>query len=271
MVQDHMTIVFILCFIISAAIPIGAIILHIKKTSSSSWLAPVFLSVAVNILFIAVAESLLRGIFSMLGYALYSQTGLNIFTDGSILGILIPSVISGICFSVGVYAAFKIFKKYFKSENDAITFGLGFGAFEFLLTAAIGFLSNAEISMAISAQGIDALLEGLPEESIEGARLAYEAVANTSVFDCAVIIFEQCSMFVLNTALSYLIYHGIKNKKRVCIFSALAIRALANIPVALYSSGVIGTVILSEALIAFAAAIAVVVTSRMTEKTIRQK
>lgn len=233
------------------AIPVILLIVWKKKTKVS--LMPALAGIIVFPLFGILLKSIpayfMLSADNAVSRAMRSNVWLYCIIGGGLL--------AGIFEEGGRFAAFKFFLKKYRSNRDAISYGIGHGGFE---SAYLGLaaLSYAATALTVNITGIGSLTAGLDETSVNAFIEQVKAIAATPFYGSAVLgVIERISAITFHISMSVLDFAAARKKKYLPLFPlAILLHTLMNSMVGFVMTGMISTIALECMLAAYSAVIA---------------
>lgn len=166
-------------------------------------------------------------------------------------------LLAGVFEEGGRYVAFKLILKKYKTNRDAVSYGIGHGGFE---SAYVGLFALSYIAMGImvNSGNMDMLLMGLNEADAAAVLAQIEGLAATPFYMPAVLgVLERISAMTLHTALSVFVFAAAREKKCILLFpAAILLHTLMNSLTGLYNAGMVSVLALECIFAVYAAVMA---------------
>lgn len=249
MVSSNSILFMILSFIISAVVPLIAIVFLKKKYNIS------IKSVIVGALTFFICVMLLEGTINKL-ILNYNSTTSKLFKN-PLNYMLYVGIMAGIFEETGKFIVFKYILKKDRSFKNGITYGLGYGFMEALFLVGFTSINNIITAFQINSGAFDKLLqiEGVPVESLVYLRnqMIY---APSYIWGFAGL--ERISIFIIQMALCILVLYAVKEKKYMYFILAILLHSSIDFPVALYQIGYINSLAFVEEFLIIVAILAII-------------
>lgn len=237
--------------ILVIAIPIILLIVWKKKTKAS--LKPAVTGMIIFPLFGILLKAIPAYFMLMADNPVSRALNSNIWLYSIIGG----GLLAGIFEEGGRFVAFKFILKKYRSNKDAISYGIGHGGFE---SAYMGLaaLSYVIIAVTVNTLGIEALTAGLDETSTYSVVVQVESIAATPFYSPAVLgVIERMAAITFHISMSVLDLAAAREKKYLPLFPlAILLHTLMNSMIGFVLSGMTSAITLECILAAYSAVMA---------------
>ena len=237
--------------ILVIAIPVILLIVWKKKTKAS--LKPAVAGMIIFPLF-GILLKAIPGYFLLMADNPVSRVLNSNIWLYSIIG---GGLLAGIFEEGGRFVAFKFFLKEYRSNKDAISYGIGHGGFE---SAYMGFaaFNYVILALTVNAAGMGALTAGLDEANTAAVTAQIQSIAATPFYVPAVLgVVERISAIVFHISMSVLDLAAAREKKYLPLFPlAILLHTLMNSMIGFVMAGMISTIALECILAAYSAVMA---------------
>jgi len=228
----------IVCLFIAAAccfaLPIGAVI-HWRRTRKARWL-PFLVGALTFILFAMVLEPLLHRVCILGDNPVARAIGANPY-----LYMLYGGLAAGVFEETGRYVALRwvIGKRRCPERDTAVSYGIGHGGIEALLTVGSSLMLLAVLGLLYRSGGAEAALA-----LTGGDRAALDTMlASLGQFtfgSCLLNVLERAAAMLLHIALSIFVFLAVRDRRQWSWFPfAIALHAIADMPAGLYQRGML--------------------------------
>lgn len=166
-------------------------------------------------------------------------------------------LLAGIFEEGGRFLAFKLVLKKYRSNKDAISYGIGHGGFEsaYLGLAAFNYVI---LALTVNSAGMGVLTAGLDEANTAAVTAQIQSIAATPFYVPAVLgVVERITAIVLHISLSVFDLAAARDKKRLPLFPlAILLHTFINSITGFVLAGIISTVVLECIMAALVAVLA---------------
>jgi len=215
-------IIMVICFILSAGVPLAMIIYFKKKYNAS--VSSFFIGLGVMLLFALVLEQIMHKavLATDFGASLYNST----------IGFaLYGGLAAGIFEETGRFLAMKfVMKKKHGNDYEALMYGAGHGGFEFFVILLSASMTNFVYSIMVNTNQTELLFAAATDESTRAAiQSAIDELisANPALFLIAPL--ERVLAITAQIALSVLVWYAATNKKNISLYIiAILLHALLD-------------------------------------------
>ncbi|RQS64958.1 DUF2324 domain-containing protein [Burkholderia sp. Bp8963] len=183
--------------------------------------------VAVFTLFAMIVERALHGV--VLSHA--SEGG---WLTQPVVFVAYGALAAGVFEEVGRYLGMRFLNRRYgvtAGDGRAIGYGIGHGGVEAWFVGVLVWGQWVYLAWLANRGQLDAQLAGLPGETV--LRL-HVMLATLSVPSIALLLLERCAAFVLQVALSVLMWRGVRAGRLRMLPLAIVLHALADVPAMLY-------------------------------------
>lgn len=237
--------------ILVIAIPVILLIIWKKKTKVS--LKPAVTGMIVFPLFGILLKAIPGYFLLMADNAVSRALNSNIWLYSIIGG----GLLAGIFEESGRFLAFKLVLKKYRSNKDAISYGIGHGGFEsaYLGLAAFNYVI---LALTVNSAGMGVLTAGLDEANTAAVTAQIQSIAATPFYVPAVLgVVERISAIVFHISMSVLDLAAAREKKYLPLFPlAILLHTLMNSMIGFVMAGMISTIALECILAAYSAVMA---------------
>lgn len=231
--MDYFTL--ILCVTIAALISIGlpvALLIYWRKRTHAS-LLPAAVGAVTFVLFALVLEQLLHSVVLKLPAV----------TENTALYVLYAGFAAGIFEESGRWFAFRFLLRRYRGRETAITYGIGHGGTEAILINGVAMISNLVLITVLMRNGESGLAAFVGEQNAPALISSY-ATTPPALFLVGGV--ERAIAIALHIALSVFVFRAVREHKVGDWLLAVLFHAGVDCFAALYSVGVIGSVLLIE-------------------------
>ena len=233
--------------VIVVALPIALLILVTKKHGAK--VVPALVGAGAFMIFAMGFEQILHAVVLKPG----ADGGIALLQKPA-LYILYGAFAAGVFEENARFLSFKLLLKKYTGIGNAVSYGVGHGGAEAILIVGLNMISSLVLSLVYNS-GSAAALSGPPTNETIAA--AVTAIAEAKPYLFLVSGFERVISIVIHIALSVIVFLSVcgTGKRRVLFPLAILLHAFVNVPAAMYQTGVIKNVIVTESLIAVFAAL----------------
>ncbi|MCI5903957.1 MAG: YhfC family intramembrane metalloprotease [Oscillospiraceae bacterium] len=237
--------------ILVIAIPVILLIVWKKKTKAS--LKPAVAGMIIFPLF-GILLKAIPGYFLLMADNPVSRVLNSNIWLYSIIG---GGLLAGIFEEGGRFVAFKFFLKKYRSNKDAISYGIGHGGFESAYMGLAAF-NYVILALTVNAAGMGVLTAGLDEANTAAVTAQIQSIAATPFYVPAVLgVVERISAIVFHISMSVLDLAAAREKKYLPLFPlAILLHTLMNSMIGFVLAGMISTIALECMLAAYSAVMA---------------
>ena len=140
--------------------------------------------------------------------------------------------------TLGRYMGFQLLHKDRTDPRDGVSFGLGFGTLEAILTVGLTSLMYRSYAVAIKDGSASELLDVLSGADRAELSDALAEVAALTEADCIWAIAERAVRLTMHTALAVTAMASFRLGQKRLLWIGAAAEAVAILPISLYQSGV---------------------------------
>ena len=216
------------------ALPIGLLVWW-RKTRKAK-LLPFFVGAAVFVVFAVVLETLLHQVCVFGDNAVSRAINANPY-----LYMLYGGLAAGVFEETGRYAAFRwlIGKRRYPERDTAVTYGIGHGGVEAMLTLGTAYATMIVIALYLRHGNQPAAL-AMMGGSAEALSTYIAALGQLTPGAVLLAMLERGGAMILHIALSVLVFLAVRDKRQWTWFPfAVALHAIADMPAALYQRGML--------------------------------
>lgn len=237
--------------ILVIAIPVILLIVWKKKTKAS--LKPAVAGMIIFPLF-GILLKAIPGYFLLMADNPVSRVLNSNIWLYSIIG---GGLLAGIFEEGGRFVAFKFFLKKYRSNKDAISYGIGHGGFESAYMGLAAF-NYVILALTVNAAGMGVLTAGLDEANTAAVTAQIQSIAATPFYVPAVLgVIERISAIVFHISMSVLDLAAAREKKYLPLFPlAILLHTLMNSMIGFVMAGMISTIALECMLAAYSTVMA---------------
>lgn len=237
--------------ILVIAIPVILLIVWKKKTKAS--LKPAVAGMIIFPLF-GILLKAIPGYFLLMADNPVSRVLNSNIWLYSIIG---GGLLAGIFEEGGRFVAFKFFLKKYRSNKDAISYGIGHGGFESAYMGLAAF-NYVILALTVNAAGMGVLTAGLDEANTAAVTAQIQSIAATPFYVPAVLgVVERISAIVFHISMSVLDLAAAREKKYLPLFPlAILLHTLMNSMIGFVLADMISTIALECMLAAYSAVMA---------------
>jgi uncharacterized membrane protein YhfC len=203
-------------------------------------IVPALVGAGVFVLFALILEQLLHlVVFNILGFSVSGSPAVY---------VVYAILAAGVFEETGRFIAFKLLRKKYSGVETGLAFGIGHGGTEAILLVGLTMISNIVLSLMINSGSVDAL------GNSEQIALGVDALTDTAPVMFLLGGIERAFAILVQISLSVIVWCSVNHPRKTWLFPvAIALHAMIDLPVALTQTGVIGTMWITEALIAVCA------------------
>jgi uncharacterized membrane protein YhfC len=227
-----------LSLLIAVGLPVALLIAARLKFKAR--IVPVLVGAGVFVLFALILEQLLHlVVFNILGLSV---------SGAPVVYVVYAILAAGVFEETGRFIAFKLLRKKYRGVETGLAFGIGHGGAEALLLVGLTMVSNIVLSIMINNGSIDAL------GNSEQIALGVNALTDTAPVMFLLSGIERAFAISVQISLSVIVWCSVNHPRKTWLFPvAIALHAMVDLPAALTQVGVIGTMWITEALLAVCA------------------
>ena len=197
------------------------ILFFIMKFKKNVKAKPFFIGFLTMLVFSFILKNLVSlGISSVAGELMN-----NVWFYGLMGGLL-----AGIFEETGRFVSMKyILKKEQDNDYNAIAYGLGHGGIELMFILGISTIGNLTIALMISSGNIDVIMNSLTSASdIASLKASCETLCNTSPAMFLISPLERASAYIMQIALSVIVWLGVKNNEKASLAIAIGLHVVMD-------------------------------------------
>ncbi len=231
---------------ISLLLPVVMLIVWMRKKRGLK-MSPFWAGAAVFVIFSLFLEQVLHY------FVLIRPSVLSEFVNGNLWAfVLYGALAAGVFEETGRFLAFKTVMKNKKERENAITYGIGHGGIESILVVGISMASSMIMILTIrSLGGVDGYVALVPENSKDIVRASLEALLLTPSYHFLLAGIERISTIIFHIALSVFVFSAAHRPEKWYLYPlAILIHMFLDIFAVLYQRGVLGSLVVMEAIIA---------------------
>lgn len=198
-------------------------VLWLRKTHAAK--LPYFIGMLTFFLFVKVLEALVHN-YCLLRYNLFSAY----LNAHPVAFMLYGGFAAGIFEETGRFVAFKTLLRRYDAPETAITYGLGHGSIEIILTVALGYLF---ITLSFYSRGT------LLADRFSFMRSAVDSII-AAPYLSLVALEERAVALLFHVSASVFVFRAVWDRERRWLYPlAIVLHAVLDFPAALYTSGLI--------------------------------
>ncbi len=216
------------------ALPISLLVWW-RKTRKAK-LLPFFVGAAVFVVFAVVLETLLHQVCVFGDNAVSRAINANPY-----LYMLYSGLAAGLFEETGRYVAFRwlIGKRRYPERDTAVTYGIGHGGIEAMLTLGTAYATMIVIALYLRHGNQPAAL-AMMGGSAEALSTYIAALGQLTPGTVLLAMVERGAAMLLHIALSIFVLLAVRDKRQWTWFPfAIALHAIADMPAALYQRGML--------------------------------
>ena len=216
------------------ALPIGLLVWW-RRTRRAK-LLPFFVGAAVFVVFALVLETLLHQVCVFGDNAVSRAISANPY-----LYMLYGGLAAGVFEETGRYIAFRwlIGKRRYPERDTAVTYGIGHGGIEAMLTLGTAYATMIVIALYLRHGNQSAALAMLGG-SAEALSTYIAALGQLTPGTVLLAMIERGGGMILHIALSIFVFLAVRDRRQWTWFPfAVALHAIADMPAALYQRGLL--------------------------------
>jgi uncharacterized membrane protein YhfC len=183
-------------------------------------------------------------------------------TSTAWLYILYVVLAAGIFEETGRLISFTVIERITKKPKTPLTgvsYGLGHGGFEAILLVGLTMLNNIILSVINNAGSLPSFYQSLPEELQLPIANAVTILYTTPPLPVLIGGIERAIAIAAQLAFSVIMFYAVFAKRKIWLYPvAILCHILTNIPAALYQTGILKNLVLTESITAFIAAAVIV-------------
>jgi uncharacterized membrane protein YhfC len=251
----------VICAAVSAAVPVAAVVFFSKRARMN--LSAIFLGLIMYVIFdsflLNAFDAILMQQFSGDIYSFIYSTGTG-YT-------LYYGFIHALFYSVGFYVAARMTMRDDTGYGGGVALGLGCGGANLIMSKAWPMLTNVIAANQINKNGVDSFIADNTADGIFSMKEALATLTDTPAVNFLIAGYDGILLFLVLVSLGVIIHLAATHR---CSFSfiylGMALFLVYQIFPAMYSVGLIGSVIIYEFLNTSVAAGIVVTTYYFTKK-----
>lgn len=148
---------------------------------------------------------------------------------------------AGVCEETARLVAFSLMAKHMKTPDGlgrAVSYGIGHGGTEAILTGGLASISTITMAAAINKMGVEGLLGQVPDSAAQEVRQQIDTLTSSHPALFLVTGWERLWAVGLHIALSILVWLVVSGQVKKWWFGgAIAMHAITNVGAALYQTG----------------------------------
>ncbi len=257
------TITTLLCVLMIECFMLALVVMTIWKISAKGEFVPFFGGVFVYLAFTLCV----KGIIDMLvALAASNSTAIEglLFrgtTNNPTAFYAVGSVVLTVALeTLGRFLGYRCVHKTRTDRRTAVSFGLGFGAAEAIVTVGLTALMYFSYAVSINeGGGLDALLATLTGSDADALRQVGDELAALTAADCVWMIVERAARLVAQVALAVMVFASVHDaEQRNLLWIGAGVQLVCLLPLTFYQiGGAVPQMAAEITLIAGAAALAV--------------
>lgn len=253
----------ILCMSVSAllsiGVPIGLLIYFRKKFKAK--VVPALVGAATFVVFALVLERFMHQLVLKPG-----ADGSTWMSSYPIMYMLYGSLAAGVFEETGRFLSFKLLKRRYGGIGTGLSYGVGHGGIEAILTAGIAMIIAIVLSVLANSGNLAQLTSGSNGALITAQ---IQGIASTAPAMLLVSGFERMFTLVIHISLSVIVFYSVYENRRVWLFpAAILLHALIDMPAALMQVGVLHNVLALEGMV-FGCAVALALIAVYTHRKLK--
>ena len=226
------------------AFVLPAVLYIVLRKKLKARFVPLLIGAATFIVAALVAESAVHSVI------LGDGNILSFLKANPLLYALYGGLMAGLFEESGRFASFKLMRKKYNESADALSFGVGHGGAEAILTLGVGMISSIVISVIFNSGGADTMLASLPEAQKQTLLAQGEALAATPPGMFLVGIVERTGAVAFHIGASVLVYLAATGRGSFLYYPLAALlHLLLDIPAGLYQAGALNDIWVIEAIV----------------------
>ena len=216
--ESFVTILFtgLLSFVLPIAV---AIIWVVKKKEKIS---TVLFGALTFIIFVMILEKPIQSLILFPTQLGLKETGFSTYAGARpILLALITGLFPGVFEETGRFVAFKTVLRKCKNRETSVSYGIGHGCVEVILTIGISYLTYISYIDMINSGTFEKLVELVREQTPEQAgtlRILAEQLATIRFVDIIPLIFERLFAVLFHIGASILVFYAAREKKLLWLY-----------------------------------------------------
>lgn len=236
--------------LISLGVPLLACVWAKKRFKEAVSLNSLVIGAAAFFVFAMVLERVLHSVVFVLAGTVIQE---NIW-----LYAIYGGLAAGVFEETGRFVAMKFFMKRNLTRENSLMYGIGHGGIESIMLVGMTYISNLVVAFTINGGGLKEVLDTMDaatkEATIQGLAPLWELPA----LQFAAAGVERVCAFVLQIALSYLVYTAVKYGKKQFYLLAILLHASVN-AIAVLLAQVLPVLVVEAVLIVMVALVALFV------------
>ena len=164
------------------------------------------------------------------------------FINGSTVAyVFYGTIMAGVFEECGRHIVLKYIMKKNRTRDNAILYGIGHGGIEILAVVLPTMITYLVIALLFSGGDIENALSALKitEETASAALPSVQAAAAFDYPMMAMNVAERLFTMLVHIGLTVIVYYGVINDKKGCLFAAILLHMLVDTFAALYQRSVI--------------------------------
>lgn len=242
-ISTTVLITLIVELIFSIAVPVTVLIIWKKKTDVS--LSPALMGAAAFFIFAMVLKQLVH--FLVIGL---NENVSDFILSRPWLYAVYGGLTAGLFEETGRFLVFKTMMKKNIGRENAITYGIGHGGLECILILGMSMLSNLMLALVFNSMGAEEFIAQYAAEQADSIVASIQAINDVDILSAMLACFERVCAFILQIELSILVFAAVRLEKYWMFPLAILAHMGIDFFAALYQTGVLGSALLLEILLA---------------------
>ena len=225
-------IVTLLGVLMTVSFMLGLIVMTVWKIAKHGEFKPFFGGFFVYLCFSTCLKGLCDLLFLFIFRSMQEELRKRIYALYSVVFIVAVE-------TLGRYMGFRVLHKTRSDRRDGISFGLGFGTAESILTIGLTALTWFSYALAMADGSITEVIAAMAEADRAELNIELEQIANLTVGDCVWAMAERAVRLVLQTSLAMLVFAAMRTAQKNLLPVSALIQLAAILPMGLAQVGLL--------------------------------
>lgn len=145
--------------------------------------------------------------------------------------------------TLGRYMGFHVLHKTRNDRRDGISFGLGFGSAEAILSMGLTALTYFSYALAMQDGSVSEIIAGMSESDRADFQQVLAQIAGLTVGDCVWALAERALRLTLQTSLAMLVFAALRTPQKNLLAFSVLIELAAILPMGLAQMALIPQIV----------------------------
>lgn len=237
MISDSILNLMMELITLSFVIPIVFIAVWKMRTRGS--LVPVLIGAGIYLLFAELFQVIPDTLFLGLQHPVAQWIHNNVW-----LLTIYTAITAALLQGIGRYLAFRYFFAKYSSAENVISFGLGFGCLECIMTLGITNLQHYTFAQMMNHKQTDALLKSVDSATADSYQSLMKELINTDRMGLLLTGIQQLAFLFLQVGLAVLVFYAVHKAGQIrFLWMAIGLHALVIFINVFYEAGVVSQLI----------------------------